>query len=183
MSELYLVNHRPPKHEPFKNIMRLSKDEAFERAAKLFADNDCKASERFGSSQFPDYYATRIKAEKWLYDNFIKHGGKPKTAHPLYFYVHDWDLATYFWTGGVVEKISLTDIDLCDISFTFGDSCGAVDNPELHYFFMKDELIELVATHGCIENLLDYVKQEIGYGMIEAHLWNDKYVLMGGLTS
>ncbi|MCL1788717.1 MAG: hypothetical protein FWG38_12085 [Defluviitaleaceae bacterium] len=175
MNDILLVNHRPPSHERLKSIMRLPKKEAFALAAKLFEDKTCKATHRFGPDEFASYYQTRRKAEKWLHDKFVALGGKPQTKHPLYFYVHGWDGAPHFWADNITEKIALTDIEPCDISFTFGDSCGAVDNPDMHHFFMKDELTALLSTHGGIENLLAYVTQQIGYGMIEAHVWNDKY--------
>jgi len=156
--------------------MRLPKEETFTLAAKLYADNDYDASRRFGSTQFADYYETRLKAEKWLYDNFVSLGGKPRTKHPLYFYVHDWDLAAKFWPGAKIVKIPLDGIESCDICFAFGDSCVDVDKLDRQRFFLKDELMELIASHGGIEKLIAYVKQEIGIGMIEAYLWNDKYV-------
>lgn len=175
---IYLYNHRPRTHARLKSISRLPKEEAFALAAELFADSNCEASHRFGPDEFPQYYETRIKAEAWLHDNFTARGGKPKTKHPLYFYVGDWDLAAKFWADCLTEKIPLDGIAVEDISFTFGDSCGAVDNPDKHYFFMLPELLELIAEHGGIEGLQKYVTDKIGYGMIEAHLWNDEYVHM-----
>jgi len=156
--------------------MRLPKEEAFALAEKLYEDKTCEATHRFGPDEFAKYYATRLKAEEWLYDNFVSRGGKPQTKHPLYFYVHGWDLAPRFWAENITEKIALADIEPCDISFTFGDSCGAVENPGMHHFFMKAELLELIHAHKGIVNLLQHVSQKIGYGMIEAHLWADRYV-------
>jgi len=155
--------------------MRLTEKEAFALAEKLFEDKTCEATHRFGPNEFANYYQTRLKAEKWLRDKFITLGGKPQTKHPLYFYVHGWDGVPRFWAKNITERILLADIEPCDISFTFGDSCGAVDNPDMH-FFMKDELMELISTHGSIKNLLAHVTKQIGYGMIEAHLWDDKYI-------
>ena len=176
IDNIFLVNHRPPSHERLKSIMRLTEKEAFSLAAKLFEDKTCEANHRFGPDEFANYYQTRLKAEKWLHDNFVAFGGKPQTKHPLYFYVHGWDGVAKFWAENITERILLADIEPCDISFTFGDSCGAVDNPDMHHFFMKDELMELVSTYDSIENLLTHITQQIGYGMIETHLWNDQYI-------
>jgi len=151
----------------------------FALATKLSEDKTCSANERFDQDKFTDYYHTRLKAEEWLLNNFTKLGGTPKEKHPLYFYVHGWDLTAQFWPENITEKILLADIDPCDISFTFGDSCGAVDNPDKHYFLLKDELLEMISTHDSIENLIKHVAEKIGYGMIEAHLWNDKYINKG----
>ena len=178
MSEIYLVNHRPPSHEPFKSIMRLPKAEAFTLAAKLNEDTTCSATYRFGKD-FANYYADRIRAEEWLYSNFTALGGKPQTKHPLYFYVNSCEVADDAWPAEfrLTEKILLASIDSCDITFIFGDSCERLDKPDRLPLFMKDELTALIATHGSIENLQKYVKQQIGYDMIEAHLWSDKYNL------
>jgi len=177
MNEIYLVNHRPASYRPFKSIMRLPKEEAFALAAKLSEDKTCEANSRFSNASFAEYYATRLEAEKWLYNNFVKLGGKPQTKHPLYFYVHGWNLTPQFWPENITEKILLTDIEPCHISFMFDDSCGVPNNPEKYRLFMKDELMELISLHSGIGNLLEHVKQQIGHGMIEAHLWSDKYVL------
>ena len=175
MNEIYLLNHRAPSYEPFKSIMRLPKEEAFALAAKLNEDKTCDANDRFGPS-FAEYYETRLRAENWLYENFKGIGGKPQTKHPLYFYVYGWDLASKFWPVNITEKIPLSGIEPCDISFSIGDSC---DEKNRQLPFMKDKLYELISTHGSIEYLLAYVKSQIGYGMIEAQLWNDKYVGKG----
>jgi len=156
--------------------MRLPRDEAFALASKLYEDKTCMANSRFSPDEFANYYDTRLKAEKRLYDKFITLGGKPKEKHPLYFYVHGWDLSKKFWANSVTEKLELDDINASDISFTFGDSHVENDTPERNRLFMKDELLELIPKHGGIEGLLAYVQSQLGYAMIEAHLWNDEYV-------
>ena len=177
MRGICLLNHRPHSYTPFKSIMRLPREEAFALAAKLYEDKTCTANIRFGADEFANYYETRLKAEERLYNKFTSLGGKPEENHPLYFYVHGWDLSKKFWADCVTEKLELDDIDACDISFTFGDSHVENDNPENNRLFMKDELMELVAEHGGIEALIAHVKGQLGYGMIEAQLWNDAYVV------
>ena len=177
MRGICLLNHRSHSYEPFKSIMRLPRKEAFALAAKLFEDKTCTANSRFESEKFSNYYELRLRAEERLYNKFIAHGGKPQEKHPLYFYVHGWDLSKKFWADSVTERLELDNIETCDISFTFGDSYKEVNNPDKSHFFMKDELMQLIAKHGGIEELIAHVKSLLGYGMIEAQLWNDRYVV------
>ena len=176
-NNIYLVNHRPESCEPLKSIMRLPKKEAFELAEKLHAENPCIAYERFGRKKFRKYYSDRLKTEKWLYKKFIELGGKPQTEHPLYFYVHSWDQVEKFWGLNVVEKITLSDIDRSDVSFTFADSYMEMKhNRNRKDPFLKDQLLEYLSSNdNDVEKLLEYVKEQTGVSMIEAQLWNDKY--------
>jgi len=91
MDELFLVNYRTPKCEPLKSITQLSEKEAIEVAKKLHQENPYDGFQRFGDD-FTKYYHHRIRTEKWLYDEFIVIGGRPQMAHPLYFFVHEWDI-------------------------------------------------------------------------------------------
>jgi len=181
MTKIYLVHYHPPSHEPFKNIMRLSKEDAFALADKLFQDKTCSATVRFGPDNFASYYADRVRAEEWLYDNFTARGGKPVNKHPIYFYVHGNDIADDAWPIDVrlTKKIPLADVDAADICFTFGDTCERLNKPDRMPVIFKDELLALLKQHGSIENLLAFVKEQIGYSMIEAHIWDDKYVMEG----
>jgi len=76
----------------------------------------------------------------------------------------------------VVVKVPLNEIDICDISFVFGDSMVMMDKPNRRKPFLKDELLEHLFQNGNdIEKLLDSVNQQIGLRAIEAQIWNDKY--------
>ena len=179
MNDIYLVNYRVQNIEPLKNIMRLPKKEAFELSDKLYKENPYDGYEQRFGPNFEKYYNHRITTEKWLYEEFIEIGGKPQAKHPLYFFVHKWDVAEKVWEGKaikVIEKIELNEIDVCDVSFLFGDSMAMLNNPDRSSLFLKDELLELLAKKGNnIEMLLDSINHQIGQRIIEAHIWNDKY--------
>lgn len=176
MNDIYLVNFRPPNSDPFGSITRLPEKEALALAQKLREDNPVPGYEdRFGPD-FLSYYHHRMKAEKWLYEEFIALGGKPKTAHPLYFFVHapHWEVEGDLLSWKT-ERIALRDIDICDVSFLFGDSHNEVDKPGRKTLFLKDALLDRVASYdNDIEKLLQYVKTTYGIS-IEAHIWNDEY--------
>ena len=178
MDEIYLVNYRTIKCEPLKSITRLPEKEAVEVAKKLYDDNPYDGFQRFGED-FDKYYHYRIRAEKWLHQEFVKIGGRPQTKHPLYFFVHEWDIAEKAWEGKVekvVAKIPLNEIDICDISFTFGDSMAMLDRDDGRPPFLKDELQKHLLGYGNdVNKFLDAVYEQIGQRAIEAHIWNDKY--------
>ena len=173
MNEIYLVNHRPPNCQPLKSIMRLPKKEAFELAAQLKSETAiCEAYGRFNDDNFSAYYDIRMRAEQWLYEKFIEMGGKPQTKHPVYFYVHSWHLENKFWETKITERIALSEIDECDISFGFGDSTCEVDRPERKEPIMKKELLKYIAEH---DNDIEKFLKTVRHGMLEAYIWNDKY--------
>jgi len=160
--------------------MQLPKEEAFALARELYKETAvCEAYGRFSDSNFEQYYETRMRAEKWLYENFIEIGGKPQTKHPIYFYVHSWGLEDKFWETKITERIALSNIDACDISFIFGDSCGEVDRPNRKEPFMKDELMRYIAEH---DNDIEKLLKTARHGMIEAQIWSDKYFKNGGFS-
>jgi hypothetical protein len=178
MNELYLVNYRTCKCEPLRSITRLSEEEALEVAKKLYEENPYDGFQRFGEG-FEEYFHNRIRTEKWLYEEFIAVGGKPQTEHTLYFFVHEWDIVEKAWEGKAekaVTRIALSEIDICDVSFTFGDSMFIVDRPDRRPLFLKDKLQEhLLSFENDIDKILDRVNQQIGHRVIEAQVWNDGY--------
>lgn len=112
-NSICLVNYHPLNSEPLKSITRFSKKEAFEIAQKLYEENHVPGYERFGPG-FESYYTLRMETEKWLYEEFIAIGGKPQTTHPLYFFVHDWDVVHKLWSVKIAEKIALDEIKVLD---------------------------------------------------------------------
>lgn len=174
-NSIYLVNYHPLNSEPLKSITRFSKKEAFEIAQKLYEENHVPGYERFGPG-FESYYTLRMETEKWLYEEFIAIGGKPQTTHPLYFFVHDWDVVHKSWSVKIAEKIALDEIDIHDISFTFGDSCVMMNAPNRKPPFNKNALLDFFAANdGDVEKSLDEVERIFDNRVIEAQIWNDKY--------
>ncbi len=172
-NDIYLVNYRYNSSEPLKSITQLSEKEAFCVADKLYKESQCKAHRRFGPD-FPVYYQHRMKTEKWLYDNFIMIGGKPQISHPYYFAVQFCENLYKNFDCGKAIKIKLDDIDILDVSFTFGDSVAKMDSPDRRNPFLKDKLLEYISIHdNDVNKFIDSIKEQ--YICIEAQLWTDKY--------
>ena len=173
VNDIYLVNYRHSNCEPLKSITQLPEKEACKLAEKLFKECPCRAHNRFGPN-FEGYYKHRQKTEKWLYDKFIAIGGKPQIMHPYYFALHNWEKSYAYFEYGKIIKLGLKDIDMCDVSFTFGDSSKEMDSPRRKDPFLKDTLLDLInLNNNDVEQFLDSIKQQ--YDCIEAQLWTDKY--------
>lgn len=173
MKDIYIVNYCHAGCVPLKSITQLSEAESFTIAIGLSQKNEGVAFNRFGED-YKGYYPHRIRTEKWLYDCFVSLGGTPETEHPYYFVLQGSDML-YNWFGkGTTTKILLSNIEPCDISFTFGDSMSKMDKPERKDPFLKNRLYEFIDSYnGNIDYFLDSIKGQYTY--IEAQLWTDKY--------
>lgn len=52
---------------------------------------------------------------------------------PIIFFMHEWGIVDKTWEGKVekiVAKIALNEVDIYDVSFTFGDSMDVLDRPD-----------------------------------------------------
>ena len=171
--KLFLVNYRHSKSDPLKSITQLPEQEAFTVAKKLYDESPCRAHRRFGPD-FVYYYPHRLKTEQWLYERFLAIGGQPQTEHPFYFALHYCENFNVNFDFGKTTKINLNDIDIFDVSFTFGDSVAKMDSPDRKDPFLKDKLLEYINQFdNDVEKFLDSIKEQ--YVCIEAQLWTDKY--------
>ena len=172
-NDIYIVNYRHSNCEPLKSITQLPEDEAFALAKKLYEESPCRAHNRFGPD-FKWYYQHRIRTEAWLYDHFIAIGGKPSIKNPYYFLLDRSDVFDAYFGYGKTIKLALNNIDTCDVSFTFDDSCKMMDAPNRQEPFLKGKLLEYISMNGnSVESFLDSMKDQ--YDCIEAQLWTDKY--------
>ncbi len=106
LNGLYIVNYCHTNCKPFFNIMRLPKNQAFEKAKELSKQNpETTAFYRF--TDFENYYPRRLKADEIIYNKFIMLGGKPKEKHPLSFVLHDNEYLNTWFGNGTVTKILL----------------------------------------------------------------------------
>ena len=174
MCEVNIVHYYHSKCIPLNSITELPENEAFEMAKKI-GENDGESFYRF--KDFVNYYPRRIKTEKYLYDWFIKSGGKPKTKNPLYFVVESSDFFYNWYDKGKTFIIPLSKIDTKHISFTIGDSCSEYNKNNLKEPFLKEELYEIInGFNGNINLMLENLTKKYEIKYIECQLWNNKYV-------
>lgn len=174
--DLWIVNYCSPLCQALHSITRLPEDEAHAKAKEL-AGNKGTAFYRF--ADFQNYYPRRMKTEQWLYEHFLKLGGDPATAHPLYFVLQGSDYLDEWFGKGKITRLPLGEISTKHISFTFGDSCAKMDRPERRDPFTKEALYDMIAAHGGpVEDFLREIGEKWRY--IEAQLWDDRYCLQAG---
>jgi hypothetical protein len=173
IDDLYIVNYCHPNCVPLKNIMRLSKEEAFTTAYNLAASNkETTAFYRF--ADFENYYSLRLKTDKVLYDTFVSLGGHPLTEHPLSFVLEGSEYLDKWFDSGFVTKIQLKSIPSKFISFTYGDSVSTLRrNGEIQ--MMTKEMLSgsLRSFEGTLDDYMKEITEKYHY--IEVQLWNDDY--------
>lgn len=179
-NEVYLTNYCPTDNgsdsnnncQPVKSITQLSKDQAFDMAKKLHSNAYCTGFRRFGDD-FSDYYHFRLKVESWLYDSFVRAGGKPEISHPFYFVLDESHDFYQIFGEGISTKIRLGEIAKEHISFTFGDSMATFEKEGYSTpLFTLAELKKMLGKQS-ISQFIESIKEQ--YVIIEAQLWSDRY--------
>lgn len=172
VDELYIVNYCHPNCIPFKNIMRLPKNEAFQLANEIATQFTGTAFFRF--ADFVNYYPLRSRQDEILYKSFISLGGKPKEEHPLSFVLQGSDYLNNWFDKGKVSKILLKSIPSEYISFTFSDSGATLKRTGEISVFTKELLLKLISEYnGTIDEYMSEIEKKYHY--IEVQLWNDDY--------
>lgn len=171
--QLYIINYCHNNCTPLKNIMRLSKEDAFALAGKLAEEN--KGSTAFWRfADFAVYYPERLTTDKLLYERFVALGGKPKEKHPLSFVLQGSEYLNRWFDNGIVTKLPLSKIPSESISFTLGDSMSTLKRNRDIKMLSKQELLEVLDKYqGTLEEFLNEVQEKHGY--IEVQLWDDLY--------
>ena len=170
--EFELVHYCHPDCEPLKNIMRLSKDEAF-ALARMMAEVHPETTAFYRFADFDNYYALREAQDRYLYERFKELGGKPDEEHPLSFVIEGSDYLKEWFGDGNEVRIPLIGIADEHISFTIGDS-GALyqKNGTVELLTMPEVKRRMEAAGG-----LDALLKAEGKKYIEVQLWSDRYIV------
>jgi len=173
IDEIYLKHYCHPDCEPYMNICRLPKDEAFSLAYKMAAGNPENTSfSRF--SNFEKYYHSRMNVDERLYSQFISLGGKPKEKHPIFFVLHESKSLEKWIEKYIAKTILLKDIPSEYISFTLDDSMVSLRRDGKLTMYTKEALFHILQEYnGSIDDYLTELTKK--YYCIEAQLWNDDY--------
>lgn len=180
---LFLVHYCHPSCKPFQNIMRLPKKQAFSLAERLARENPgATAFGRF--ADFANYYPRRLATDEFLYQNFLRLGGKPRERHPLSFvlqgcgYLEDW------FGNGRAYKVRLSKISPNSVSFTLGDSCAQYERTGTVRLLTEEHLLaQISGFSGGVEDFLRDVSERYHCSYIEAQLWDDTAIQSGEIVN
>ena len=171
--DLVLVNYHHSDSTPLKSITQLPYAEARKIADKLYENSQVRAHRRFGPD-FPQYYEYRLEVEAWLYERFLKRGGKPDIKHPYYFVVQTSDMLRDCFEDCRETTIPLSKIPDEYVSFTLGDSMAQSEQDSLNNMLTKAELLNRLKEYdNDIDRFITEMNQK--YNFIEAQIWTDSY--------
>ena len=165
----FLITHYYYKGtDPWKNIMLLSEERAFETAKMLSAAHpDMQCFGRF--ADFDNYYPLRKAADEEVRRQFIICGGKPRLEHPYSFVLGECEYLKKWYGDCEILHIPLKDISEDIISFTAGDSCARLQREGAVEVMTKSDLSVRIDKAGGIEQ---YMKNIAPYAYIEVQLWD-----------
>jgi hypothetical protein len=180
----YLTHYYHPDYPPFQSLSSLCTNEALKIIGK-FDPESALVYRRF--KQPEKYLSERRVVEEWIRNEFLKKGGQPENLFPYYLVL---GTSSYIYEGYNKQcskiEISLSDLDLNKVSFTFPDSMVSywlANNkreeiyfrPEYHgKVFTYDELVQLIDKSG---HPSDEWKQDVTRSydfFIEAQIWYDE---------
>ena len=168
MNSLYITHYYVQGTDPWKNIMLLSEEAAFQKAAKLASvHKGMTSSGRF--ADFQNYYPLRKATDKLVREQFIRLGGKPRLEHPYSFVLGESDYLKTWFDEGDSLRIPLDEIPDELISFTLGDSCAKYSRNDSLEVLTKRRLIERLHTFDDSPERL--VRSIAPYGYVEAQMW------------
>jgi hypothetical protein len=169
-----IITHNfDPARGPFRNICNL----AYEEAEHILDDIRRTGNRKYKSN----YLQRRIATEEWLYAERTRKLGKPRLAHPIYFF-----LGEFYGTDParpLSVRIPLTEFSRQTITFTYPDSMASLplatlvehqaDRRPYHgQVFTLDEIESVVSEYGMPVKAID------GSGphydtFIEVQIWDE----------
>ena len=168
MDTLYVTHYYVQGTDPWKNIMLLPEETAFQKAAELASAH--KGMTSYGRFEdFQNYYPLRKAADKLVREQFICLGGKPQLEHPYSFVLGESDYLKAWFNDGDSLRIPLDEIPDELISFTLGDSCAKLSKNDSLEALTKQMLIERL--HIFDDSLESLIQSIAPYGYVEAQLW------------
>ena len=168
MISLYITHYYIHGTDPWKNIMQLSEEAAFRKAAELASAH--KSMTSYGRfADFKNYYPLRKATDKLVREQFIRLGGKPHLEHPYSFVLGESNYLKKWFDEGDSLRIPLDEIPDELISFTLGDSCAKYSKNDSLEVLTKQMLIERL--HNFYDSSERLILSIAPYGYVEAQLW------------
>jgi hypothetical protein len=181
----YITHYYDEESDLLKNVCSYP-----DEIAEAFLSNLKESGKR--AWLHPGYLEERRTVETWLYDEFVKKGGKPYLKNPLYFVLGEND--DFFQQKGffshanpVKLRLLLSLFDRNTISFTYPDSMPslaiATDTTErakpyrkpIHgQVFMLKEIAEVVREYGMPGDRWKTEEYWRYDRFIEVQVWDDR---------
>lgn len=173
MSSLKISHYYSDEFKPFYNILNSNKEDS-NHLLEMLKSNPNKAYNRFRNYDW--YIEQREKTENWLYSEFVKLGGTPKSLHPLYFVLGESKyLKSCYGDTARVKSLYLHQVDTNEISFTLEDSLSIFVSKESHkkVYTYSGLFEELGANNESISRRVVQLYEQRKY--IEVQVWNPIY--------
>lgn len=148
-----------------------------------------QAAGKFRNPDIDGFLKKRYDRDSLLREMFIKRGGKPECAAPIYMMLGEhrqWESA---YENPAVIKIPFDEVDPLTVSFTYGDSFAVLD-PSLfgdeeywNKVYFKDEILQIIDRYGFPPHVeYDFKRgiyptdKNINHHLkyVEAHVWSIK---------
>ena len=153
--------------QPFMNILSASETVRCALIEQL-AHNKNKVCNRFRNAKW--YIQERSKLENWMYEEFIRIGGKPRVRHPQYLVLgkSDYLESCYGEDCGYIT-VDLNDISPMEVSFTICDSLAMFVTEDIdNKLYKKEEIIAYMQENTITPEKIDEQRK-----YIEVQIWND----------
>ena len=180
-----MIHYYRTGSEPFRSLSALPDAEALAIMRSLYVEGSV-IWERFKDPA--DYLRARRETEAWLRQEFIRLGGKPREAYPIYMVLgrSKWvermaDPATLATTSAI--EVPLAILNETDVSFTYPDSMVSrvleLDkDPEIYQpgyhgrVFMRSQICKIVEEKGLPEEGWQTRTAADVAHYVEAQVWN-----------
>lgn len=132
---------------PFKNLSKLSKEEAEEVSQQIRLDG-----KMFASKRSEDYLNIRGELESIAREQFVSKGGRPYNTFPHYMTLGACDWLQCWYKNPRIIAIPWEEFSEDSISFTYGDLFPTMryqdDKPYRRQVYIKEEIKELIGRYG-----------------------------------
>ncbi|WP_334076664.1 hypothetical protein [Paenibacillus sanfengchensis] len=170
----YLYHYFEKEIGPFKNLSKLSMDDATKVSNQIK-----KGGKVFASRRNDEYLMIRRELERTARDLFISKGGKPVNTFPHYMTLGacSW-LQTWYLEPGIIT-IDWNEIAKESMSFTYGDLFPTMrypdEKPYRKQVYTKDEIIKVIDQFGLPQDWnYDGAKGPERY--IEVQIWDEQII-------
>lgn len=169
---LFLYHYFEKEQGPFRNLSRLSVQEAMEVSREIR-----KEGKIFASQRNEEYMIIRRELEKIAREQFILKGGKPTNVYPHYMTLGPCPWLQSWYQEPAFLKLSWEVIPSELMSFTYGDLFPTMryqdDKPYRKQVYTREEIDHVIDQFGMPQDWnADGLQGPERY--IEVQIWDEK---------